>query len=172
MTYAITRFQTSFDSLRHGMSNAGGSLRSALSGKTFLVQSNLTPGFVWGRICTACQCKISWDVELLAGTRPSDIPQESRYLLEIPRQLLHSSLPVHKADWVLAMKATKTSFRRKEADLTSQGTRARKRERQPSCNLLEGVQESLYGRLFLRAQATKQTLAEAQTFALARIKHQ
>jgi hypothetical protein len=29
--------------------------------------------------------EISWEVELLAGTRPSDIPQESRYLLEIPQ---------------------------------------------------------------------------------------
>ena len=29
--------------------------------------------------------KISQDIELLAGTRPSDIPQESRYLLEIPQ---------------------------------------------------------------------------------------
>jgi hypothetical protein len=72
--------------------------------------------------------EISWDVELLADTRPSDIPRESRYLLEIPQQPLHSSLLVQKAYWVLAMKAAKTSFRRKEADLTSQGCRARQRE--------------------------------------------
>ncbi len=43
--------------------------------------------------------KVSRDVELLLGTRPSDIPQESRYLLETPQQLQHSSLPVHKAYW-------------------------------------------------------------------------
>jgi hypothetical protein len=57
--------------------------------------------------------KISQDIELLVGTRPSNISQESRYLLEIPQQPLHSLLPVHKAYWVLAMKAAKTSFRRK-----------------------------------------------------------
>jgi hypothetical protein len=95
--------------------------------------------------------KISQDIELLADTRPSDLPQESRYLLEISQQPLHFLLPVHKAYWVLAVKAAKTSFRRKEADLTSQGTRARQWEQQPSCNLLEGIKECLYGRLFLRA---------------------
>ncbi len=40
--------------------------------------------------------KISRDVELLAATRPSDIPQESRYLLEIPQQPLHYLSPAHK----------------------------------------------------------------------------
>jgi hypothetical protein len=116
--------------------------------------------------------EISRDIELLAGTRPSDILQESIYLLEIPQQPLHSLSPVHKAYWVLAMKAAKTSFRRKEADLTSQGTRARKQDQRPSHNLLEGVQESLYGRLFPCIQGTKQTLAKAQTSTPARITHQ
>jgi hypothetical protein len=83
--------------------------------------------------------KISRDVELLVGTRSSDIPRESRYLLEIPQQPLHSLLPVHKAYWVLAAKAAKTSFTRNEADLTSQGAKARQREQQPYHNLLEGV---------------------------------
>jgi hypothetical protein len=116
--------------------------------------------------------KISQEVELLTNTQQLDVPQESRYLLEIPQQPLLSLLPIHNAYWVLAMKATKTKLRRNEEDLARQGTRSGHREKQPSCNLLDGVQESLHNRLFPQEQGIKRRLAKAQASASARPAHQ
>jgi hypothetical protein len=106
------------------------------------------------------------EVELLADTRPSDIPQEIRYLLELLQRPLHSSLLVHSAYWVPAMKAARTSLRRKEAHFAWQGTRSRQREQRQSCNLLEGVQESLYNFLLLRKQETKGNHDKIQASAM------
>jgi hypothetical protein len=78
-----------------------------------------------GYLCQRTANEISREVKLLADTRPLDILQESRYLLELPQRPLHSSLPVHSTYWVLAMKAVKTSLRRKEAHFALQGTRSR-----------------------------------------------
>ena len=68
---------------------------------------------VKGHLCQRTVNKIIWEVVLLTNTRPLDIPQESRCLLEIPQQPLLSLLPIHNAYWVLAMKAAKTKLLRR-----------------------------------------------------------
>jgi hypothetical protein len=110
--------------------------------------------------------KISREVELLADTRPSNIPQGSRYLLVLLQRPLHSSSPVHSAYWVPAMKAAKTSLKRKEVHFAGQGTRSRQQEQHQPCNLLEGVQESLYNCLLLCERRTKQNHDIIQTSAV------
>ncbi len=121
--------------------------------------------YVKGYLCQRTVNKITREVELLVDTWQPDIPQESRYLLEIPQKSLHSLLPIHNVYWVLAMKVAKTSLQRSEADLARQGTRSQQWEKWPSRNLLEGVQESLYNRLSLHVQGTKRNLAMTQTSA-------
>jgi hypothetical protein len=116
--------------------------------------------------------EICREVELLTNTQLLDVPQGSRYLLEVPQLQLPSSSPVQNVYWVLAMKAAKTKLRRKEEDQAKQGTRSGQGEKQPSHNLLERVQESLYSCLLLRVRGTKRKLAKAQALATARSAHQ
>jgi hypothetical protein len=50
---------------------------------------------------------IEQEVEILADSKPTDIPKESRYLLETSFKPTKSTSAVGDAYWVLAMKATK-----------------------------------------------------------------
>jgi hypothetical protein len=47
------------------------------------------------------------EAERLADTRPSEIPPEYNYLLELPQWLQQSSSAAYKTYWVLAMRAAK-----------------------------------------------------------------
>jgi hypothetical protein len=49
------------------------------------------------------------EVEHLANVKSLDVPKKNHYQLEIPLWLSKSSLSVHDAYWVLAMKAAKIS---------------------------------------------------------------
>ena len=87
--------------------------------------------------------EIKREVELLANTCPSDLPQECRYLLELPQWPSPSSSLVHDKYWVLAMKAAKGTLLRKEKRWAEQGCQARQRALPHSRNLLDGVHLSL-----------------------------
>ncbi len=83
------------------------------------------------------------EVDLLANTRPSDLPTKCRYLLELPQRPSTSSSSVHDAYWILAIRAAKTACSREESEYAQSGTRARRREPRFSKNLLDGVADSL-----------------------------
>jgi hypothetical protein len=54
------------------------------------------------------------EVDLLADTRPLNLPMECRYLLELPQRPSTSSSSVHDAYWILALKAAKAACSRDE----------------------------------------------------------
>ena len=83
------------------------------------------------------------EVEKLADTQPSDIPKESRYLLEISHRPNKLTLDIEDAYWVAAMKAAKKGLLRREQATEKQGARARWKAVNTSRNLLEGVSDSL-----------------------------
>jgi hypothetical protein len=83
------------------------------------------------------------EVDLLADTRPSNLPMECRYLLELPQRPSTSSSSVHDAYWILALKAAKAACSRDEREYAQKSTGAQRKEPRISRNLLDGVETSL-----------------------------
>ncbi len=96
------------------------------------------------------------EVEELADTRPSDIPRESCYLLEISLRPNKLTLDIEDAYWVAAMKAAKKGLWQCERAAEKQGARARRTTTKTSRNLLEGVNDSLKRRLHVYKLTKKQ----------------
>ncbi len=82
-------------------------------------------------------------MDLLADTRPSNLPMECRYLLELPQRPSTSSSSIHDAYWILAIKAAKAACSRDEREYGQKSTGARRKEPRISRNLLDGVETSL-----------------------------
>lgn len=82
-------------------------------------------------------------MDLLADTRPSNLPMECRYLLELPQRPSTSLSSVHDAYWILALKAAKAACSRDEREYAQKSTGARHKEPRISRNLLDGVETSL-----------------------------
>jgi hypothetical protein len=83
------------------------------------------------------------EADLLTDTRPSDLPTQCQYLLELPQIPSATSSAIHDAYWVLALKAAKTATSRDEREYARKGTRVQRREPKASKNLLNGVVKSL-----------------------------
>jgi hypothetical protein len=63
-----------------------------------------------GYLCQQTESTIRREVKLLAVKRPIDLPQECRYLLELPQRPSQTSSAAHNTYWILlVMKAAKTS---------------------------------------------------------------
>ncbi len=82
-------------------------------------------------------------MDLLADTRPSNLPMECRYLLELPQRPSTSLSSVHDAYWILALKVAKAACSRDEREYAQKITGARRKEPRISRNLLDGVETSL-----------------------------
>ena len=82
-------------------------------------------------------------MDLLADTRPSNLPMECRYLLELPQRPSTSLSSIHDAYWILALKAAKAACSRDEREYAQKSTGAQRKEPRISRNLLDGVETSL-----------------------------
>jgi hypothetical protein len=94
------------------------------------------------------------------STKPTDIPKESHYLLDISFKPTRSTLVVDDSYWVLAMKATKNYLQRQEQAKAEQGAGAQRQAMKISRNLLDGVEDSLQRRLRVDKPAAKRTLEQ------------
>jgi hypothetical protein len=94
-------------------------------------------------------------VKKLADAQPSDIPKESRYLLEISHRPNKLTLDIEDAYWVAAMKAAKKGLLRCEQATEKQGAGARRKAVNISRNLLVGVSDSLQIQLRLSKSTPK-----------------
>ena len=103
---------------------------------------------------------IKQEVEILVNTKPTDIPKESHYLLDISFKATTSTSVVDDLDWVLVMKAAKNYLQRQERAKAGQGAGARQQAKQISRNLLYGVEDSLQRRLRVDKPAAKKTLEQ------------
>ncbi len=66
-----------------------------------------------GYLCQRTERDIKREVEILVNTKPTDIPKESRYLLDISFKPTKSTSVVDNLYWVLAMKAAKNYLQSK-----------------------------------------------------------
>ncbi len=87
--------------------------------RNFTLHHN-TKGFLSQRM----ERDIKREVEILVNTKPTDIPKESRYLLDISFKPTMSTSAVDDLYWGLAMKAAKNYLQRQERVKAEQGTRA------------------------------------------------
>ncbi len=94
------------------------------------------------------------------NTKPTDIPKESRYLLDISFKPTTSTLVVDDLYWVLVMKAANNSLQRQEQAKAGQGAGARQQAMKISRNLLDRVEDSLQRRLRVDKPAAKRTLEQ------------
>jgi hypothetical protein len=67
---------------------------------------------------------IKQEVEILVNTKPTDIPKESHYLLDISFKPTTSTSVVNDSYWALAMKAAKNYLQRQEWAKAEQGAGA------------------------------------------------
>ncbi len=79
---------------------------------------------------------IRWEVEELADTRPSKIPKESCYLLEISLRPNKLTLDIEDAYWVAAMKVAKKGLWQRKRAAEKQRARAQRTTTKTSRNLL------------------------------------
>ena len=100
------------------------------------------------------------EVKRLADTRPSEIPLECNYLLELPQRPQQSSSAAYKAYWVLARRAAKSNLQNDETRWARLGTQKRCKLKMAPGNLLKGVQELLYNHLLHRTRGTKRDIQE------------
>jgi hypothetical protein len=77
-----------------------------------------------GYLCQRMERDIEQEVEILLNTKPTDIPKERRYLLDISFKPTKSTSVVDDMYWVLAMKAAKNYLQRQERMKAEQGTGA------------------------------------------------
>ncbi len=96
-----------------------------------------------GFLCQLTEREIGQEAKLLADAKPSDIPKESHFLLDIPFKPSRSSLVVDDAYWVLAMKSAKKFLPTRERVMAGQGARAKQWVLKASRNLLDRVEDSL-----------------------------
>ena len=99
--------------------------------------------------------------EILANTRPTDIPKESWYLLDISFRPGNSISVVDDLHWVLVMKAVKRYMLMQEQAKAQQGAGARRQVKKMSRNLLDGVGESLQRQLQVDKPTAKRRLAQS-----------
>ncbi len=109
-----------------------------------------------GYLCLWTVNDIRREVEELTDTRPSDIPRESCYLLEISLRPNKLTSDIEDAYWVAAMKAAKKGMRQRERAAEKQGARAQRTTTKTSRNLLEGVNDSLKRQLRIYKLTKKQ----------------
>ncbi len=94
------------------------------------------------------------------NTKPTDIPKENHYLLDISFKPTTSTLVMDDLYWVLAMKATKNYLQRQEWAKAEQDAGAQRQAAKISRNLLDGVEDSLQRQLHVDKLAAKGTLEQ------------
>jgi hypothetical protein len=113
-----------------------------------------------GYLCQRTERDIKQEVEILVYTKPTDIPKESCYLLDISFKPTTSTSVVDVLYWVLAMKAAKNYLQRQEWAKAEQGAGAQQQATKISRNLLDGVEDSLQKQLNVDKPAAKRTLEQ------------
>jgi hypothetical protein len=98
---------------------------------------------------------IKQEVALLADTQPSDIPRESRYLLELAYKPDNLTSDIDDSYWIAAIKAARKQLLRRERASRRQGARALRTQRNTRRDLLEGVEDTLQRRLRLHKHINK-----------------
>ena len=76
--------------------------------------------------------KVLTDIRHLMDTDPDEVPESSRYLLELDFTQLSNSGYEHQAYWVVAVKAARQAGRRTWARLSKMGSSAKRRAKQGS----------------------------------------
>ena len=99
--------------------------------------------------------------EILANTRPTDIPKESWYLLDISFRPGYSILVLGDLHWVLAMKTAKRYMLMQERAKAQQCAGARRHVKKMYRNLLDRVGESLQRWLQVNKPAVNRRLAQS-----------
>ncbi len=103
---------------------------------------------------------IKQEVEILVNTKPTDIPKDSHYLLDISFKPTTSISAMDDSYWVLAMKAAKNYLQRQERVKAEQGAGAQRQATKTSRNPLDGVEDCLQRWLCVDKPAAKRTLEQ------------